>query len=431
VELPEIQYAWSGDVAIAYQVLGDGPIDLVFVPFISNLYANWQYPPNARFYERLAEFTRLILLDKRGSGLSDRPRGVATLEMQMDDLRAVLDAVHSKTTALLGAYQGAQTCALFAASYPERVRALALYCPHVNMSSLPPYHTQSLDDIRRSWGTKEYANAIIERFDPDADAAYRDWLVTEQRLAASPGAAVAFFRMFYESDITDVLPSIRTPTIVLYRAPVREAALEVAEGIRSATAIELPGPERSVFADFGVTSEVERFLAEGGEHLVPESVLATVLFIDLVDSTRHVVALGNRAWRDLLQQHEHSVRRALSRFRGVELDTAGDGIFASFDGPARAILCAQSIVASARELDLEVRAGLHTGECERHGSKLAGITVNIGARIAALADPGEILVSSTVTDLVAGSGIQFQDRDTHELKGVPGKWRLYAVATSA
>jgi class 3 adenylate cyclase len=425
--MPEVRYAWSGDVAIAYQTLGDGPIDLVFVPFLENLYSTWQYPPFVRFYQRLSAFSRLILLDKRGSGLSDRPRGVPTLEMQMDDVRAVLDEVRSRRAALFGAFQGAHMCALFAATYPERVRALALYCPHISMERLPTHHAQALDDIRHGWGTREYADAMTDRYHPDADAAYRDWFVNEQRLAASPGAAVAFFRMLYESDIGDVLPAIRVPTLVLYRAALREAALEVADRIASATAIALSGPEQSVFSDLRVADEVERFVTEGREESVPDRVLATVLFVDLVNSTSHVAELGDRAWRDLLQRHEREVRRELGRFNGVEMDTAGDGVFASFDGPARAILCAQSIVASARELGLELRAGIHTGECERHGSKLAGIAVHTGARVAALAAPGEVLTSSTVRDLVAGSGIHFEDRGQHELKGVQGAWHLFAV----
>lgn len=427
MDMPDVHYARSGDVAIAYQVFGDGPIDLVFVPFLENLYATWQYPPFVRFYKRLSEFSQLILLDKRGSGLSDRPRGVPTLEMQMDDVRAVLDEVQSKRAALLGAFQGAQMCMLFAATYPERVRALALYCPHASMDRLPAHHTQALEDIRRGWGTREYADAMADRFYPDADAAYRNWFVNEQRLAASPGSAVAFFRMLYESDIRDVLPSIRVPTLVLYCAAVREAALEVADAIASATAVALSGPEQSVFSDLRVADEVERFVTERPEAPVPDRVLATVLFLDVVNSTTRVAELGDRAWRDLLQRHERLVRRELSRFSGIELDTAGDGVFASFDGPARAILCAQSIVVSARELGLELRAGVHTGECELHSDKLAGIAVHTGARIATLAAPGEVLVSSTVKDLVAGSGIVFAERGEHELKGVPGTWTLHAV----
>jgi pimeloyl-ACP methyl ester carboxylesterase len=336
--MPEVRYAWSGDVAIAYQTLGDGPIDLVFVPFLENLYSTWQYPPFVRFYQRLSAFSRLILLDKRGSGLSDRPRGVPTLEMQMDDVRAVLDEVRSRRAALFGAFQGAHMCALFAATYPERVRALALYCPHISMERLPTHHAQALDDIRHGWGTREYADAMTDRYHPDADAAYRDWFVNEQRLAASPGAAVAFFRMLYESAIGDVLPAIRVPTLVLYRAALREAALEVADRIASATAIVLSGPEQSVFSDLRVADEVERFVTEGREESVPDRVLATVLFVDLVNSGSHVAELGDRAWRDLLQRHEREVRRELGRFNGVEMDTAGDGVFASFDGPARAIL---------------------------------------------------------------------------------------------
>jgi class 3 adenylate cyclase len=427
VEPPEVEYARSGDVAIAYQVVGDGPVDLVFVPFFGNIRYAWEQPLFARFLERLASFSRLILLDKRGTGLSDRPR-VLTLEAQMDDIRAVLDAVGSKRAALLGGTQGGQLCALFAATYPERTRALVLFNPHASPADMPPA-PRSGDEARERWGTRELSGELARAAYPSmaGDQAFLRWHVDYLRFAASPGAAAEFFRMLHDTDISDVLPTIRVPTLVIYRARRRDANLRVAELIPGARAVQIPGDDLGVWVGDEVPAEVERFLSGREEAPVPDSVLTTVLFTDIVGSTERAAALGDRAWRDLLTRHHAAVRRELARFRGEELDTAGDGFFATFDGPARAIRCAQAIVAGVGELGLELRAALHTGECELHDGKPAGIAVNIGSRVAAEGRPGEVLVSSTVKDLVAGSGIEFDERGVRALKGIPGEWRLYAV----
>jgi class 3 adenylate cyclase len=428
VKPPDVEYTRSGDVAIAYQVVGDGPVDLVFTPFLGNLRYAWEQPLFVSFFERLASFSRLILFDKRGTGLSDRPR-VLTLETQMDDIRAVLDAVGSERAALLGGVQGSELSALFAATYPERTRALVLYNPHASVADLPLGPPRSPEEARERWGTRELFDEIARTILPSmaGDESLLRWHADYLRFAASPGAAAEFYRMLLDTDITDVLPTIRVPTLVAYRARKRDAARRVAEAIPGASAVEVPGDDLPIWADAEPPAEIERFLSGREAAPVPDSVLTTVLFTDIVGSTERAAALGDRAWRDLLARHHATVRRELARFRGEELDTAGDGFFATFDGPARAIRCAQAIVAGVGELGLDVRAALHTGECELHDGKPAGIAVNIGARVAAEAPPGEVLVSSTVKDLVAGSGIAFEERGVRALKGIPGEWRLYAV----
>ncbi len=429
--IPDVRYARSGDVAIAYQVLGEGPVDLVFVPFFGNIRWNWEQPLFARFLERLASFSRLILFDKRGTGLSDRPRAL-TLETQMDDIRAVLDAVGSDRAALLGAIQGSQVCALFAATYPDRTRALVLYHPHAAPSDLPLTALRSADEARERWGTQELADEITRTIAPSLadDATLRRWFADSMRFAASPGAAAEFFRMLGDTDISDVLPTIRVPTLVIHRAKWHDTASRVAAVIPGARIVQLSGADNPPWIDDGVAGEVERFLSGREEPPVPDSVLTTVLFTDIVGSTERAAALGDRGWRDLLERHHAAVRRELARFRGQELDTAGDGFFATFDGPARAIRCAQSIIAGVGELGLDLRAGLHTGECELHDGKLAGIAVSLGSRVAGEAEPGRVVVSGTVRDLVAGSGIEFEDLGMRALKGVPGEWKLYAVSAS-
>ncbi len=426
-EIPDVRYARSGDVAIAYQVVGDGPVDLVFVPFFGSIRWAWEQPLFARFLEQLASFSRLIVVDKRGTGLSDRPR-VLTLETQMDDIRAVIDAVGSERAALCGAIQGSQLCALFAATYPERTRALVLYNPHASPADMPPA-PRSADEARKRWGTRELTEELARAAYPSlaGDPAFLRWHVDYLRFAASPGAAAEFFRMLYDTDISDVLRTIRVPTLVIYRARRRDAAVRVAELIPGARAVQIPGDDLGVWVGDDVPAEVERFLSGREEAPIPDSILTTVLFSDIVGSTERAAELGDRAWRDVLARHHAAVRRELARFRGQELDTAGDGFFATFDGPARAVRCAQAIMAGVGELGLGVRVGLHTGECELHDGKLAGIAVSIGARVAAEAEPGEVLVSSTVKDLVAGSGIDFENRGRRALKGVPGEWTLFAV----
>jgi class 3 adenylate cyclase len=445
VQIPEVEYARSGDLSIAYQVIGDGPVDLVFAPFLlSTVFARY-VPLIERFFQRLASFSRLILLDKRGTGASDRPRTPPTLEAQMDDVRAVLDAVGSERAALFGGGHGGQMCALFAATYPERTSALILYNTWARLPGSAEEHAEVIRRTRERYGRRDsILQTSREQYPSFADdESFLYWSALAIRATASPGAAVEFQRTLTEADITDVLPAIRVPTLVLYRHISQEPEQDhlrmiafrdiAAESRRLAAAIPnaqvalVPGQDVSPFVGDEVADEVERFLTRPHALLVPDRVLATVLFTDIVSSTEQAAALGDRQWRDLLASHRSDVRRELRRYAGRELDTAGDGFFASFDGPARAIGCAQSIVASATEQGIAVRAGVHTGECERDDDKLTGIAVHIGARIAALAEAGEVLVSRTVKDLVAGSGIEFADRGDHDLRGIEGAWRLYAV----
>jgi class 3 adenylate cyclase len=428
VEVPDVHYTRGGEVSIAYQVVGRGPVDLVFVPFLGNLISPWEEPRWRAFYERLASFSRLILLDKRGTGLSDRPRGAPTLEAQMDDVRAVLDAVGSERAVLVGAHQGGQMCALFAATYPERTAALVLYNTVSRSDLSQDERAAHLREIRECWGERAFLDGMAA-LNPSVDSEpYRAWFATFQRLAVSPSSAGAFWRMWYETDICDVLPAIRVPTLVLGRQEL-EAAREIAGLIPGAQLVEAAGDDFAIWANDDAAREIERFLSGTAPAVVPDRVLATVLFTDIVGSTRLSAELGDARWRDLLSAHQGATRRELARFRGVEIDAVGDGFFASFDGPARAIACALELVERARALDVELRAGLHTGECELVNGKIAGLVVHIGARVAAIAEPGQVLVSSTVRDLVAGSGIEFEEAGEHELKGVPGTWPLFTVNT--
>jgi class 3 adenylate cyclase len=432
VEIPDIEYTRSGDVAIAYQTYGDGPRNIVLVPMFSNLVFPWANSDWLGMYERFASFSRLIMFDKRGTGLSDRPRELGPLETRMDDIRAVLDAVGADRATLVGLREGGQTCALFAATYPERTEALVLVNTPARVVKADDYPWGVTEDewhaelrrIRERWGAREYFEEQARSIDPAADDEFIDWYVTCQRFCASPGAALTFFRVYGETDLREMLPTIRVPTLVLYAREARDQMLDLADRVKDAQALELAGEGFGSFE--GLTREVEVFPSRASSDQLRDTVLATVLFTDIVGSTERAAALGDRAWRDLLQDHHVAIRRELSRFRGVEVDTAGDGFFATFDGPARAISCAREIVGTLGELDLPVRAGLHTGECELQGGKVTGIAVHIGARVASTATGGEVLVSSTVKDLVAGSGIEFEDRGEHELKGV-GAWRLYSV----
>ena len=434
----DIQYARSGSVSIAYQVVGDGERDLVYVPdYVSNLVYGWESPHWRKFYERLAQSFRLILFDKRGTGLSDLGGHFPALETRMDDVRAVLDAVGSSSTVLLGSHDGCSMAAMYAATYPERTSALVVFQP---VAHDPDGHTEearaNLADLRERWGTQEYSDEILKETAPSlyADPAEREWFANWLRVGASPAVAYALNRAWFETDLRDVLPAVRVPTLVLYRPVMRmeEHAREVAGLIPAASVLRVSGMDYSeIFLSPEIPEEVERFVAGEVVPEVPDSVLATVLFTDIVGSTERATELGDRAWREVLERHHALVRRELTRYRGEERDTAGDGFFATFDGPARAIRCAQAIVEGVHELGLQVRAGVHIGECELHEGKVAGLAVVIGARVAALAEGGEVLVSQTVKDLVAGSGLAFEDRGTAELKGVPGEWRLYAVADAA
>jgi class 3 adenylate cyclase len=429
-----VTYTRSGDVAIAYQELGEGPPDLVFLPFLANIYTLWQAPRFEPFARRLANGRRLIVVNPRGVGLSDRPRGF-TVESRMDDIRAVMDDAGSERAIVVGWAEQAATCAVFAASYPERVDRLVLYLPLYlpwRGSSSEAAHEEALRRLREerdAWGRRDTLEKMAAGINPQwaDDPQYLEWFVWHHRLTASPATWLEFRRMTLDLDVYDVLSAIRVPTLVIAKEFVRDDAQQVADQIPDCDFVVIPGRGGAMQENEYSLEAIEAFLAGSPQQRIPDTVLATILFTDLVGSTERAAALGDRSWRELLERHNEVVRRELERFRGVELDTAGDGFFASFDGPARAIGCARAVVERIRELGLDVRAGVHTGECERVGAKLAGLAVSVGARVSATAGPGEVLVSGTVRDLVAGSGIRFEDRGAHGLKGVPGEWRIYSV----
>jgi class 3 adenylate cyclase/dienelactone hydrolase len=434
---PETRYAKSGDVSIAYQIVGDGPIDLVLVPgFVSHLDADWDDPSHAHFLKRLASFSRLIRFDKRGTGLSDRPGGLPDLETRMGDVRAVMDAAGSERAALFGYSEGGPMCVLFAATYPDMTSALVLYGTYAKRQDpddeypwAPTREARQAyaKQVEEDWGWE----ADMRRMCPGADEAMARWWAARARAAASPGAARDLILMNSLIDIREILPTIQVPTLVLHRTGDLDSGVDegryIADRITGARFVELQGDDHVPWIDADqVVDEIEEFLTGVRPAPEPDRVLATVLFTDLVESTKRAAELGDRRWRELLEAHHAAVRSQLGRFRGREIDTAGDGFLATFDGPARAIRAACAIRDTVRVLGLELRAGLHTGECELMNGKVGGIAVHTGARVAALAGPGEVLVSSTVRDLVAGSGIDFEERGEHELKGV-GSWRLYSV----
>ena len=448
MDIPETRYARSGDVSIAYQVVGDGPFDLVFVPgFVSHVDLIWENPRLARFFSAFAEFSRLIVFDKRGTGASDRVTDIPDLETRMDDVRAVMDAADSKRAAVFGLSEGGPMSVLFAATYPERTHALVLYGTYARHAWAPDYPWRpkredtlgGLSEYERTWGTPAHAAFFVEPSDQD-DPEELARAARMLRSMATPSAVAALTRMNVDLDVRAVLPSIRVPTLVVHRT---EDHIDVENGrflareIPGARYVEFPGgPHLAALGDWqSVVDATRDFLVplctDVEDAVEPEVVLATVLFTDIVDSTARAARLGDRAWRGVLEQHNGVVRRELARFRGREHDTAGDGFFASFDGPARAIRCASAIRDALHDIDVDIRAGLHTGECEVLENKVSGIAVAIGARVAARAQRGEVLVSQTVRDLVAGSGLSFEERGAAELKGVPGEWRLYAVADAA
>jgi class 3 adenylate cyclase/alpha-beta hydrolase superfamily lysophospholipase len=441
---PATRYAKSNDIHIAYQVVGDGPIDLVWAPgYISHVESAWDEPSHAGFIRRLATFSRVIRFDKRGTGLSDRSVAVPTLEERMDDVRAVMDAVGCERAALFGENDGGPMCVLFAASYPERTLALALYATFARHVAAPDYpwplqreeRERNVRRIIQQWGEP----VLLEIMAPSkaGDERFRQWWAAYLRLGASPGAALGLFMMNSEIDVRPLLPAIQTPTLVVHRTGDR--VRKVGEGryiaaqIPGARFMELPGVDHLPYLGDteGLVGELEEFLTGVRHGPEPHRVLATVLFTDIVDSTLHAAALGDRRWRDMKAQYLSLARREIDRYHGQLVDTAGDGVFATFDGPARAIRCGRAISDGMRPLGVALRVGLHTGEVESAGEGVSGIAVHIGARVMALAGPGEVLVSSTVKDLVAGSGIQFRDRGGHELKGMPGEWRLYEALSDA
>ena len=443
---PETHYAKSGDVHIAYQVIGDGPIDLVYVPgFISHLEIYWEEPLIAAFFNRLAGFARVIVFDKRGSGMSDRVPAdqIPTLEVRMDDVGAVMDAAGSARAALMGTSEGGPMCALFAATYPERVTGLVLNAtyprairdatfPEGWMS--PEEALTDAEEMQRTWAEGAFDHIPDWMFDdlaPEELERLDRWWARFCKMSVSPGAAVAIARMGKEIDIRHILPAIRVPTLAIVRSGDENlpATRYMAEHIPGARFVELPGSAHAPYfgAQEPLVAEIEEFLTGVRPAPADDRVLATVLFTDIVGSTGLAERLGDRAWVELLEAHNAKVRRELERFRGREVDTAGDGFLATFDGPARAVRCACAIRDAVREMGVEIRAGLHTGECELIEDKVRGIAVHTGARVAGEAAPGEVLASSTVKDLVAGSGLVFEDRGMHSLKGVPHEWHLFAV----
>ena len=439
VESPDTRYARSGDLRIAYQVVGDGPIDLVHVPgLLNNLEAGWQEPAVAGFHERCARFTRLILFDRRGAGLSDRllPETGSSIEERIDDVRAVMDAAGSERAAIYGAADGGPVAIVFGATYPDRTAALVLSSTAARMRSAPDYPGLREQDaegylarVESEWGTGMLARGF------GVDEKHRRAYARMELLTGTPSAAAALIRANYATDVRDVLPMIRVPTLVTY---VRDHPLWPLEGARELTdhiagarfaeisgIAQLPGFESADPDE--LPGLIEEFLTGSRASIDVDRVLRTVLFVDIVASTERAAELGDRRWRHVLDAHDTATRMAIDRFRGTEVNRSGDGFLASFDGPARAIRCAVAIGQSARAAGLDVRAGVHTGECEVRGDDLAGIAVHIGARVCALAGPGDVLATSTVRDLVAGSGITFTDRGGHTLKGVPGEWTILAA----
>jgi len=436
----ETRYANSGDVSIAYQVHGNGPLDLVLVPgFVSQVELLWEEPAVARFLRRLTSFSRLLVFDKRGQGLSDRPGRPPTLEESMDDLRAAVEAAGFERPALLGISEGGPMSALYAATYPDQVAGLVLFGTFARMVETEGFPHGISDEqldrwgsvVRRDWG----GSVALDIWAPSrvGDREFERWWARLLRQGTSPAGAIALMDLYREMDVRAVLPAIDVPTLVLHRDRDRMIAAAqgryLAENIPDARYVELSGEDHLPFAgDFDpLLDEVEEFLVGSRGASESERALATILFTDIVGSTERAAQLGDRGWRALLERHDAAVRRQLSLHRGREVKTMGDGFLATFDGPARAIRCASAVRDEVSGLGIEVRAGIHTGEVELIGDDVGGMAVNIGARIGALADPGEVLVSSTVRELVVGSGLEFSERGVEKLKGAPGEWRLFAI----
>lgn len=441
-EAPKTRYARSGGVNIAYQVVGEGPPDLVYVPgWLSNVEMMWENPQLARFLRRLASFSRLIAFDKRGTGLSDRVAELPTLEQRMDDVRAVMDAAGSGRAALFGHSEGASMCILFAATYPERTAALVTYGAFAKRLRSDDYpwaptleeRLREAEELERKWGEPKIADLAYYAPSVADDASLQEWLDTYFRRSASPRAAADLSRMNSHTDVRGLLSSVRVPTLVLHAVGDRDVKVVegcyIASRIPGARYVEFPSGDHLFWASHQdeILAEIQEFLT--GVRPPPEHdrILATVLFTDIVEGTKKAAALGDRRWRDLLEAHHALVRAELARHRGVEQDTAGDGFYATFDGPARALRCALAIRDGVRRLGIEIRAGVHTGECEVVGGKLGGIAAIIGARVKDLAGAGEVLATSTVRDLVSGSRLTFAERGAQALKGVPGEWGVFLV----
>ena len=439
---PRTQYAKCGDLNIAYQVTGEGPLDLVYVPgWVSNLDYAWEYPGYARVLERLGSFARLIRFDKRGTGLSDREVGFPTLEQRMEDVRAVMDAAGSERAALLGTSEGGNMSTLFAATYPERTVALILYgcfakglwAPDYPWASTREELDKELAAIARDWGGPFDLQSGAPSLAQDTSA--REWCAAYLRYSASPKAAISIWDWNAEIDVRSILPSIHVPTLVLHRAGDRWQKVEegryLAEHIPGAKYVELPGDDHAIWAGdpTQLLDEIEEFLTGIRPPPASERVLLTILFTDIVGSTSIAAEVGDHRWKELLQRHDDDVRVELRRHDGTEIKTTGDGFLAAFDGPTRAIQCATAIRDRMAGLDLKIRAGVHTGECERRGEDLSGIAVHLTSRLLDHAQPGDVIVSRTVKDLVVGSGIIFEERGEVTLRDVPGNWELFSIAS--
>ncbi|MGH6912590.1 MAG: adenylate/guanylate cyclase domain-containing protein [Geminicoccales bacterium] len=434
---PPVRYAKSGDLNIAYQVTGHGPRDLVLISgFVSHLELDWAEPRHARFLERLGSFCRLIRFDKRGTGLSDRPGGLPDLETRMDDVRAVMDAAGSARAVLFGYSEGGPMAILFAATYPQRTAALVVYGSYARRAFSDDYpwaptkeaRSRYAQQIESDWGWE----ADMRTMCPSADAAMAQWWGARARASASPGAARALIEMNSQVDVRNVLSAVRVPTLVLHRRNDRDSRVEegryIADRIKGAKFAELAGEDHFVSIDPDqILDPVEEFVTGSHPTRVGDRMLTSVLFVDIVDSTGRALALGDLGWKAVLDDFHAAAAEQVDRHRGRRINTTGDGLVAIFDGPARAIRCGCAIRDASRGLRLEARAGVHTAEIELRGSDITGIGVHVGARVCELARPGEVWVSRTVQDLVAGSGLRLEDRGTHRLKGIGEEWALYAA----
>ena len=443
MNLPKTKYARSGDVRIAYQITGEGAFDVIWAPgTMSHLDLDWEIPQRALFFERFSKFCRLIRFDKRGTGLSDRPVHMATLEERTDDIRAVMDDVGLKSANILGVSEGGSMACLFAATYPERVESLLIWGAQARWvatddhpwAQTPQEHEEMLAMVQNDWPSIPYIVGPGAGMGPDAPPEAVEAVARYMRAAASPSAVYAYEVMNGQIDTRPILPTIQARTLVMNRTGDLcariDAARDMASRIPGAKFIEYPGNSHSAMLDDMdvVLSDMHEFIT--GERPIDsfDRVLATVLFFDIASSTERAAAMGDTAWRNVLNSYYAVVRKELARYRGKETNTTGDGFLATFDGPARAVRCAIAVVLAVRQLGIEVRAGEHTGECELMGDNIGGIAVHAGARIMAKAGPGTVVVSRTVKDLVAGSRINFQDLGSHELKGIPGEWRLFSAS---